>query len=473
MVGYNMHTDLKISEVASSFQVEPVALLGVNGIDVSYPDIENQILPTKYFVRVPVTCNCVNSLRQCSSVTYKVRASDTLYNIANSVFGGLVTAEQVRVVNSISDPNLIDLGQSLTIPLPCSCFNGTDNGLPAIYLSYVVQPGDMLAGLGVKYGTTVTDLMTVNALGATAIKAGDIIVVPLAATPTYKNLTSTTAVIWRNGPVTDLMTVNALGTAAIKAGDIIVVPLAATPTYKNLTSTTAVIWRNGSVTDLMTVNALGTAAIKAGDIIAVPLAARSKRVTIEGLDALSSLTQLRSVRLEKLDVPTILEQIKVIQKLDKLSLSLCEGFGNISTFSNTNLQEFNLDHCSDLEEWPTDICPLIELPASIGKLGLLEFLDISLCEGLKELPEEIGQLKQLKEFDMRECSRLRRLPKSVCELSSLKHVICDEKIGHLWLQVKASFVPDLRVEIVEPQFTLDWLDDRFHKVETPTNLTTL
>ncbi|GLJ19893.1 hypothetical protein SUGI_0360460 [Cryptomeria japonica] len=223
----------------------------------------------------------------------------------------------------------------------------------------------------------------------------------------------------------------------------------------------------------------------------------SKRATIEGLDALSSLTQLRSVRLEKLDAPTILEQIKVIQKVEKLSLCLCEGFGNISTFSNTNLQEFILDHCSDLEELPADIChmpsariwsitnchlvkklpydlgnlsslrmlrlsalpALKELPASIGKLGQLEFLDISLCEGLRELPEEIGQLKRLKEFDVRECSRLRRLPRSVCELSSLKHVICDEKIGHQWLQVQASSIPDLRVEIVEPQFTLDWLDD--------------
>ncbi|KAH9313556.1 hypothetical protein KI387_022183, partial [Taxus chinensis] len=181
MVGYNLPTDLKIAEVASRFQVDPVALLGANGIDVSYQDIENQILPEKYFVRVPITCNCVNGIRKCKSVSYKVRAADTLYTIANSVFGGLVTSEQVRVANSIGDPNLIDLGQTLTIPLPCSCFNGTDNGLPAIYLSYVVQPGDTLSGLGIKYGTTVTDLMTVNALGTSAIKAGDIIALPLAA----------------------------------------------------------------------------------------------------------------------------------------------------------------------------------------------------------------------------------------------------------------------------------------------------
>lgn len=120
---------------------------------------------------------------------------------------------------------------------------------------------------------------------------------------------------------------------------------------------------------------------------------------------------------------------------------------------------------------------LKELLASIRKLGQLEFSNISMWKGLKELPEEIGQLKKLTELDMRKCSRLRRLPRSVYELSSLKHVITyvisDEKIGHQWLrvktssipdlrvemQVKASSLPDLRVEIVEPQFTLDWLDD--------------
>ncbi|XP_057836439.1 probable disease resistance protein At4g33300 isoform X2 [Cryptomeria japonica] len=223
----------------------------------------------------------------------------------------------------------------------------------------------------------------------------------------------------------------------------------------------------------------------------------SKRATIKGLDTLSSLTQLRSVRLERVVAPTIPKQSKVIQNLDKLSLSLCEGFVNMSTFNDTNLQELNLDHCSDLEELPLAMChmpsaqrwsvtnchlveklpynlgslssirmlrlsalpALKELPASIGKLEQLEYLDISLCEGLKDLPDEVGQLKKLKEFDMRECSRLRRLPKSVCGLSSLKHVICDEKIGNQWLKAKAISIPELRVEIVEPQFTLDWLDD--------------
>nr|ABK21233.1 unknown [Picea sitchensis] len=230
----------------------------------------------------------------------------------------------------------------------------------------------------------------------------------------------------------------------------------------------------------------------------------SKRATVNGLPMLSSLTQLKTMRLERLIVPPLHEHSKVVQNLEKLSLSLCEGLGNMSRFNGTqsNLKlpimlDFNMDHCCDLEELPLGICDmssvqkwsitnchllqklpddlgrlsslrmlrvsaclgLKELPTSIGKLGKLEYLDISLCECLKELPEEIGQLKKLEELDMRECSRLRKLPKSVGGLRSLKHVICDEKIGQQWSRVKSSSaIMDLRIEVVEAHFSLDWLD---------------
>eukprot|EP00253_Pinus_taeda_P006183 PITA_06183 len=228
-----------------------------------------------------------------------------------------------------------------------------------------------------------------------------------------------------------------------------------------------------------------------------------KKATVNGLPALSSLTQLKTIHLEKLNVPPLQEHSKVLQNLEKLSLRLCEGLGNMSRFNSSQsslklpiMQDFNLDHCCDLEELPPGICDtssvekwsitschllqklpddlgklgslrmlsvsaclgLKELPASIGKLGKLEYLDISLCECLKELPEEIGQLKKLEELDMRECSRLRKLPKSVGRLRYLKHVICDEKIGQQWMRLKSSAIPELSVEVVDAHFSLDWLD---------------
>ncbi|GLJ19822.1 hypothetical protein SUGI_0359180 [Cryptomeria japonica] len=181
----------------------------------------------------------------------------------------------------------------------------------------------------------------------------------------------------------------------------------------------------------------------------------AKKATVKGLDVLSSLAQLKSVRMEGLISPLAEKQsIEALQNLEKLSVSLCEGFGNISTF--TKLQDFNLDHSSDLEELTPG---LKELPASIGELAQLEYLDISVCEGLKELPKEVGQLKKLREIDMRECSRLTTLPATVCELSSLKLVTCDEKIGNQWLRAKNISIPELRVESVEAHFSLDWLED--------------
>ncbi|GLJ19961.1 hypothetical protein SUGI_0361980 [Cryptomeria japonica] len=166
----------------------------------------------------------------------------------------------------------------------------------------------------------------------------------------------------------------------------------------------------------------------------------AKRATIKGLDVLSSLPQLKSVRLERLSAPPVHKQSKAPPNLEKVSLSLCEGFEYAFTFNSIKLRDFSIDHSSNLEEVPLSVCYMPSVQ-------------------MWELPEEIGQLKKLSEFDMRECSHLTRLPRAVCALSSLELVICDEKIGKQWMRAKNISIPELRVEIVEPQFSLDWLDD--------------
>ncbi|XP_011626548.1 lysM domain-containing GPI-anchored protein 1 isoform X2 [Amborella trichopoda] len=200
MVGYTLPTDLKVSEVAIRFQVDPVSLITANAIDLSYPDIENHILPSQVFLKIPITCACVNGIRRASSIVYHVRPSDTLTSIAGSVFGSLVTADQLRDANSISDPDLIDVGQPLVVPLPCACFNSSDNGLPAVYLSYVVVVGDTLSAVAARYATTVTDLMAVNAMGSPLVKPGDILAIPLPACASgFPRFSSDAGLIVANG----------------------------------------------------------------------------------------------------------------------------------------------------------------------------------------------------------------------------------------------------------------------------------
>ncbi|KAF2620643.1 hypothetical protein F2Q68_00041006 [Brassica cretica] len=180
LLGYTLYTDLKVSEVASLFQVDPISVLLANAIDISYPDVENHILPSTLFLKIPLTCSCLDGIRKSVSTRYKTRPSDTLASIAGSVYGGLVSAEQIQEANSVNDPSVLDVGTSLLVPLPCACFNGTDNSLPAVYLSYVVKGVDTLAGIARRYETTLTDLMNVNAMGAPDVSSGDILAIPLS-----------------------------------------------------------------------------------------------------------------------------------------------------------------------------------------------------------------------------------------------------------------------------------------------------
>ncbi|EHA8587335.1 putative LysM domain-containing GPI-anchored protein 1 [Cocos nucifera] len=179
LLGYTLYADLKVSEVAALFQADPIAVLTANAIDISVSDVENHILPAGLFLRIPTLCSCSDGIRKSVSTRYKTRPADTLTSIANSIFAGLASPDQIREANGISDPSALDIGQTLLIPLPCTCFNSTDNNLPAIYLSYVVKAGDTVTAIATSYSTTVTDIMNVNAMGNPAIRPGDIIAIPL------------------------------------------------------------------------------------------------------------------------------------------------------------------------------------------------------------------------------------------------------------------------------------------------------
>ncbi|KAK7301349.1 hypothetical protein RJT34_12212 [Clitoria ternatea] len=80
------------------------------------------------------------------SAHYRTRHFATLYSIADSICGGLVSSDQLREANSIADPSVLDAGQNLVLHIP-----------------------------------PLTDLMDVNDMGTTAISDGDILAVLRAA----------------------------------------------------------------------------------------------------------------------------------------------------------------------------------------------------------------------------------------------------------------------------------------------------
>ncbi|KAF5730361.1 putative LysM domain GPI-anchored protein 1 precursor [Tripterygium wilfordii] len=183
LLSYILPYDSKLSEIAFRFHVDLSNLISTNSINstLPVPSISNQILHAKTLVKVPISCPCVDGIRRSMSTTYTVRAVDTVDSISIS-YGGLVSAQQIRSVNGIDHANdTLMIGESIVIPLPCTCFNGANNGVKTVYMSYVVQDGESLKSVAERYGSSVVDLEDINELQQPYVYPGDVLSVPISA----------------------------------------------------------------------------------------------------------------------------------------------------------------------------------------------------------------------------------------------------------------------------------------------------
>ncbi|KAG7944584.1 hypothetical protein I3843_15G109500 [Carya illinoinensis] len=180
LLSYILPFDSKISEIAYRFQVNITDILATNSITPAIPTLGNNVLRANSLVKIPISCPCVDGIRRSVSTEYIVRAADTAESIADG-YGGLVSAEQIGIVNGINAKNPLFDSQSLVIPLPCTCFNNNNNGITRVYMSYVVQRGESLSSIGQEFGATVMDLEAINGLGQTVVDPGDILAIPISA----------------------------------------------------------------------------------------------------------------------------------------------------------------------------------------------------------------------------------------------------------------------------------------------------
>lgn len=92
--------------------------------------------------------------------TYTVRAGDTFFSIAQR-YGTTVAA--LRAANPGVDPNRLFPGQRICVPIVTPPIPPTPPGIcPPGTITYIVQPGDTLTSIAVRYGTTVAAILAVN-----------------------------------------------------------------------------------------------------------------------------------------------------------------------------------------------------------------------------------------------------------------------------------------------------------------------
>lgn len=84
-----------------------------------------------------------------------MQPGDTLFSIARR-FG--TTVEALAAVNGLADPEFIYVGQALLVPA------GSQPEPPSDALVHVVEPGDTLFSIAWRYGTTVDDIARLNGI---------------------------------------------------------------------------------------------------------------------------------------------------------------------------------------------------------------------------------------------------------------------------------------------------------------------
>ena len=111
---------------------------------------------------------------------YTVKAGDTLYRIALE-YG--VTVRQLVELNDIAQPRLIRLGQKIIIPV-------TTSSQP-FGMKYRVVAGDTLSEIALKYGVTVAQLVKNNQINnPDLIYVGQILTLPLSSSFTQQEILS-------------------------------------------------------------------------------------------------------------------------------------------------------------------------------------------------------------------------------------------------------------------------------------------
>lgn len=135
------------------------------GVDPNNLQIDQQLcIPTPY-----VTCG------SCCS-PYRIHLGDTYYNLAKR-YG--TTVEAIAAANPGVDPNNLQVGQIICIPVKNQCKEG--------FHAYIIQAGDTLYFLSLRFGTTVGAIFYSNpGIDASNLQIGSVICIPYAGVMAVK-----------------------------------------------------------------------------------------------------------------------------------------------------------------------------------------------------------------------------------------------------------------------------------------------
>lgn len=198
---YTVKSGDTLSGIASQYNTTVNQIVSLN--QLSNPNLiyVGQVLKLKN----SQTTNSSSSTAATTVGTYTVKAGDTLSAIASRYS---TSSSTLASLNSLSNPNLIYVGQVLKVSSNASTSSSTSssaNSTVTTAASYTVKAGDTLSAIAAKYGTTYQALASTNSISnPNDIYVGQVIKVSATATAASSQAASST---------------NSNGSYTVKSGD--------------------------------------------------------------------------------------------------------------------------------------------------------------------------------------------------------------------------------------------------------------
>lgn len=190
---YTVKSGDTLSGIASQYNMTVNQIVSLN--QLSNPNLiyVGQVLKLKNS-QTTNSSSSSSSTATTTAGTYTVKAGDTLSAIASRYS---TSSSTLASLNSLSNPNLIYVGQVLKVSSNASTSSSTGssaNSTVTTAASYTVKAGDTLSAIAAKYGTTYQALASANSISnPNDIYVGQVIKVSATATAASSQAASSTS----------------------------------------------------------------------------------------------------------------------------------------------------------------------------------------------------------------------------------------------------------------------------------------
>lgn len=191
---YTVKSGDTLSGIASQYNTTVNQIVSLN--QLSNPNLiyVGQVLKLKNGQTTNSSSSSSSSTATTTAGTYTVKAGDTLSAIASRYS---TSSSTLASLNSLSNPNLIYVGQVLKVSSNASTSSSTSssaNSTVTTAASYTVKSGDTLSAIAAKYGTTYQALASANSISnPNDIYVGQVIKVSATATAASSQAASSTS----------------------------------------------------------------------------------------------------------------------------------------------------------------------------------------------------------------------------------------------------------------------------------------